>query len=104
EVAAEIRSRPAKPFALNLWVTQEPEPALDRDAAERAFRCLARYHRELGFEPPAAPQRFGPDFEAQCEAVLAAEPAVFSFVFGIPPQAVLRECRRRGIVTIGTAT
>jgi nitronate monooxygenase len=29
---------------------------------------------------------------------------VFSFIYGIPPQDILEECRTRGIVTIGAAT
>jgi nitronate monooxygenase len=44
------------------------------------------------------------DFEDQVEAILEARPAVFSFVFGIPDEAILKECRQRGIATMGAAT
>jgi nitronate monooxygenase len=37
-------------------------------------------------------------------ALLEARPPVFSFVFGIPSDEILRGCRQRGIVTVGTAT
>ena len=36
--------------------------------------------------------------------LLDAEVPVFSFIFGIPPREMLDECRRKRIVTIGTAT
>ncbi|MCC7276597.1 MAG: nitronate monooxygenase [Alphaproteobacteria bacterium] len=103
-VAAEIRARTAKPFALNLWVGVDPAPRADRAAFDRARDRLAPFLCELGVDLPTAPTAFGQDFDAQAEAVLAAAPAVFSFVFGIPPSDVLRECRRRHIYTIGTAT
>jgi nitronate monooxygenase len=44
------------------------------------------------------------NFEEQAAAAIEAEPAVFSFVFGIPSPDILRSCRRKGIVTIGGAT
>jgi nitronate monooxygenase len=37
------------------------------------------------------------------DALLETRPPVFSFVFGIPSPAVLAECRRREIVTLGAA-
>ena len=36
--------------------------------------------------------------------MLAARPAVFSFVYGIPAADVLRRCREFGILTLGAAT
>jgi nitronate monooxygenase len=36
--------------------------------------------------------------------VIEERPAVFSFTFGLPDPAALRECREHGILTIGTAT
>jgi nitronate monooxygenase len=38
------------------------------------------------------------------DALLAAAPAVMSFVMGIPPERVVTAARERGIRTIGTAT
>lgn len=76
-VIAELRVATAKPFNINLWVS--------------------RHDSEV-----ARPDAF--TFEQQAEAVLSLQPAVFSFVFGIPDAAILRECRRRGITTLGAAT
>src|SRR6266404_4345317 len=43
-------------------------------------------------------------FEDQARVLLDAEVPVFSFIYGIPPQEILEECRAKHIVTIGTAT
>ncbi len=58
----------------------------------------------MGIEPPAFPLSPSPKFDHQIEAVFEIKPAVFSFVFGIPSEAILEKCRQLGIITIGTAT
>jgi nitronate monooxygenase len=105
-VAGEIRSLTAQPFALNLWVSDHDEGgnALSQAEFDRACRVFEPYFRELGIELPRPPDRFHPRFAEQVEALLEARPPVFSFVFGVPPPAVLAACRSRGIVTIGAAT
>jgi nitronate monooxygenase len=105
-VVRGIRDLTAKPFAVNLWVSDH-DPGGDTISAadyERAATLLAPYFRELGVELPPPPTRTGHRFADQVEALLAAAPPVFSFVFGIPDKAVLDECRRRDIRTIGAAT
>ena len=47
---------------------------------------------------------FSQNFEEQFSVVLKEQPAVFSFTFGLPDQKFLEECRKRGILTFGTAT
>lgn len=106
-VASEMRAATRAPFALNLWVSDHDEGGLvpSPEVLERAWRVFAPYFAELGLPEPEYPERFVPNgFAEQVEAVLAARPAVFSFVFGIPAAAILAECRRLGIVTIGAAT
>jgi nitronate monooxygenase len=106
DIAAEIRARTDKPFALHLWVDQDQgaAPTLGKERFERMRSWFVPYYRELGIAPPAFPKQIGQDFEAQVEALLTARPHVFSFAFGIPSPEILKECRSRGIVTIGTAT
>jgi nitronate monooxygenase len=105
-VARAIRARTSRPFALNLWVSNHDPggEALSAEAYERVAALLEPYFRELGLSVPPAPPRYGQRFADQVEALLAAAPPVFSFVFGVPPAAVLAECRRTDIVTIGAAT
>jgi nitronate monooxygenase len=105
-LAADLRARTQKPFNFNLWVSvADPGGETIDDAAfERVWQAFAPYYRELGVEKPTRPQRFHQPFEDQFEALLEAAPPVFSFVFGIPTADQLARCRKRGIVTVGTAT
>ena len=106
EVVAEIRSLTNKPFAMNLWVSMEDEgaAATDAEAFERALSHLAPHLESVGANKP----QFSPyqplRFEDQARVLLDARVPVFSFIYGIPPREILEECRRQGIVTIGTAT
>jgi nitronate monooxygenase len=106
EMIARIRSLTAKPFAMNLWVSMEDDGA--RTSDERAFNRslvpLAAHLAELGAARPAYAPYLPASFEDQARVLLDAGVPVFSFIFGIPPREMLDECRRRDIVTIGTAT
>lgn len=105
-LARELRAATARPFALNLWVSDHDAGGLDLDEAtfDRCWPLFEPYFRELGVERPPRLERGHPDFNAQVEALLEAAPPVFSFVFGVPSPAILAQCRRRGIVTVGAAT
>ena len=104
--ASAIRARTGQPFALNLWMPLEDseDPILSDAEFERALDTLRPCFSELGVPPPARPQRFTPPYAEQIAALIEARPAVFSFVFGVPEPAVLRQCRESGITTLGTAT
>lgn len=106
-VTAAIRARTRRPFAMNLWVSDRDPGADAMSEAEyaRAAAILRPYFDEVGVALPPRPEApVGQRFDDQVEALLAAAPPVFSFVFGVPPAKVLAECRRREIVTIGAAT
>src|SRR3984885_14181185 len=106
DVIAEIRSLTNKPFAMNLWVSMEDEGAAtsDAEAFKRALSHLAPYLEAVGARKP----QFSPyqplRFEDQVRVLLDAKVPVFSFIYGIPPKEILEQCRRQGILTIGTAT
>jgi nitronate monooxygenase len=104
-VVDEIRSLTPHPFAVNLWVSDDTN-AITLSAAEfdRVARLFEPYFRDLGITIPAQPQQFDQRFGDQVDALLEANPPAFSFIFGVPSPAILAECARRGIVTIGTAT
>ncbi|MDX2206653.1 MAG: nitronate monooxygenase [Gemmatimonadales bacterium] len=106
ETCAAIRSATDRPFNLNLWVG-------DRDARLDTFgdpeyrRLVALFQPwldEVGIPSPERPADLGPRFEDQVEAIFDARPHVFSFVFGIPSEAILDRCRTLGIRTVGAAT
>src|SRR5262245_50424271 len=106
KVAADIRARTQRPFALNLWLPlgDSDAPQLTDARWNAACELLRPYFAELNVPMPARPARFGPHFEEQLETVLELKPPVFSFIFGVPPAQVLDRCRSAGIVTVGTAT
>lgn len=107
ETAAAIRAAGTAPFALNLWIPLGEEwPQVSEAQWNAALRRLAPAFAELQLPLPEPPRREDawPDYEEQVEAVLAARPAVFSFVFGIPSASILERCRSLGITTVGAAT
>jgi nitronate monooxygenase len=89
------------PFNVNLWVPHPGEQDLRPSAAD--VERLRPLYERLNLEIPEvyAPP---PLFDDQIDALLAAAPPVISFVMGVPPRRVVEEARRRGIVTLGTAT
>jgi nitronate monooxygenase len=106
KVIAEIRALTSAPFSVNLWVSPEDPGARDvsREAYEAALEPLRPFYAELGIEPSAFVPPSWVTFDQQIGALLDARPAVFSFIFGIPPAEVFTACRERGIATMGTAT
>lgn len=105
QVSAGIRAATRGPFVINLWVNREDpvSPAAASDFG-RAVCELDPLYRKHGVTPPVFVPSSPLEFERQAEAILRAAPPVFSFVFGIPSAAILAECRKRGIVTLGAAT
>src|SRR5713101_3216327 len=106
EVIAEIRSLTSKPFAMNLWVSMEDEGARtsDENAFNRSLAPLASHIAALGAPRPEYKPYPWMRFEDQARVLLDEKVPVFSFIYGIPPQEILDECRAKHIVTIGTAT
>ena len=106
EVIAQIRALTTRPFAMNLWVSMEDEGARSSDEAafNRSLGPLAAHLAELGAARPEYTPYRPTRFEDQARVLLDADVPVFSFIFGIPPRELLDECRRKRIVTIGTAT
>jgi nitronate monooxygenase len=106
EVAAKIRARTARPFALNLWIPlrDSDDPQLSDAQWRTALELLQPYFDAVGVPLPQRPARFAPRYEEQVEALIENRPAVFSFVFGVPSAQVLERCRSAGIATLGAAT
>jgi nitronate monooxygenase len=106
QIARDIRALTDKPFALNLWVSNNDPggDSLTTEQFDAVWPIFEPWYREFGLEKPKPPERFFQNFDDQMEAVLEARPAVFSFVFGVPSPRILAECSRRGIVTAGAVT
>ncbi|MEZ5652621.1 MAG: nitronate monooxygenase [Burkholderiaceae bacterium] len=98
---AEFRALGGGPLQLNLWI---PDPAPVRDlAAEAAMRSFL-----AGFGPAVPEDAFEnaplADFDAQCHALLEAEPSAISSIMGLFPPAVAAAARAAGIAWFATAT
>ena len=98
--ASEVRSSSNGGFQLNLWI---PDPPPERDAAaEEAVR------RFLGGWGPEVAAEAGDvallDFEAQCEAMLEAGPAVISSIMGLYPAGFVGRMKARGVRWFATVT
>lgn len=101
-----IKQLTDKPFNINLWVS-DVDPTLTGLSPEKtaAIQALFKpYFDELGIPMPELNPAIPSKFEKQAEAVLQLQPAVFSFIFGVPSAEILRECRKRRIVCVGAAT
>ncbi len=106
DLVREIRSQTKKSFAINLWVSDaDPEAAhTTKEKFDRYLQNLAPYYDALKVPKPQMPERFGQKFNEQIEAILESRPPVCSFVFGVPDEGIMKECKKLGIRTIGTAT
>ena len=91
--ADEVRAATPGPFQINLWV---PDPPPRRDAAHE--QAVARFLAGWGPDvPPGAGDAVPPDFNAQCDALLAARPPMVSSVMGVFPPAFVQGLKAAGI-------
>lgn len=103
-IAADIRRLTGMPFALNLWVNDTDNKLLTAAEYEQLAGPFRPYFDQLGLALPPLPAPQPSRFAQQAERLIREKVPVFSFVFGIPDKAILNECRKQGIVTIGAAT
>jgi nitronate monooxygenase len=102
EVAA-VRALTRRPFAVNLFVLDEPE-RFARDGEAESIARLASWRARYGLPAQSSPSRVCESFAAQFDALLEAAPAVASFHFGIPSADRLDALRRAGSLIVGSAT
>ena len=102
----KIKAITNKPYNINLWVsdTDDPDGMITDEQYEMTVKLFRPYFDELGIGLPEKPAPFKSKFENQIQVILDIRPKLFSFVFGIPLEDVLEQCRKVGIVTAGAAT
>jgi nitronate monooxygenase len=98
--AKDMRAASNGGFQINLWI---PDPAPRRDAAAEAEvrHFLRNWGPEVRPEAGDAPL---PDFQAQCEALLQAGPAIVSSIMGLYPDDFIAQTKVAGIRYFATAT
>jgi len=101
-IVSSIRSRTDKPFNLNLFVQDPPNPTADQ--LQRAFDLLDPLRAELGL-PPAKPlAKYCENFREQLDAVIDLKLPVVSFTFGLLDAESVERLHHAGSIVIGTVT
>ena len=103
EIAAwadAVRAQTDRPFQINLWL---PDSMPARDAAHEAHvrEFLGKWGPPV---PPAAGDALPLDFAVQCEALLAARPAIASSIMGLYAPEFVERLKAAGIAWFATAT
>jgi nitronate monooxygenase len=97
---AEFREQSKGEFQLNLWIP-DPKPVRDFEREKQQREFLAAWGPTVS---PDAGESVLPDFEAQCQAMLAAAPKVVSSIMGLYDPAFVSELKAREILWFATAT
>jgi nitronate monooxygenase len=98
--ASEVRAGSNGAFQLNLWIP-DPPPKRDKAAEDAVRKFLSAWGPEV---PPEAGDFPGLDFDAQCEAMLAAGPPVISSIMGLYPAPFVERMKAQHIKWFATAT
>ncbi|HKF93697.1 MAG TPA: nitronate monooxygenase [Gammaproteobacteria bacterium] len=97
---AEFRGGSRRPFQLNLWIP-DPPPVRNAEAERQVRNFLADWG-------PVVPAEAGdvhlPDFEVQCEALLAARPTVVSSIMGLYPPRFVGQLKATGVAWFACVT
>jgi nitronate monooxygenase len=106
DIDKQLKAATNKPYNINLWVSDHdiPEGGLTDEQFEKTKAVFKPYYDEAGIALPEKPAPFQSRFENQLQVILDVKPKVFSFMFGVPSDDVLEQCRKSGIVTVGAAT
>jgi nitronate monooxygenase len=100
----KIQAGTARPYNVNFFCHQPPQPDPEREAAWR--RALLPYYEEFGIDPasiPTGPGRapFSPEF---AEVLAEFKPPVVSFHFGLPAPDLLARVKSWGAKVLSSAT
>jgi len=102
--AAAVRAKTDRPLGINLFSSNLPPDVAD-DQQRPALAEVAAYFTELGLpapEPVRAP--YGPDFDAQLDAIAAIRPRVFTVHLSALSPERIRAFKALGIAVGGSAT
>jgi nitronate monooxygenase len=101
---AAIRAQTTKPFNVNFFCHTQPEPNAEQEAIWRDR--LSPYFAEHGIDASAIPTGPGrlPFSEEAAEVLGEIRPAVVSFHFGLPSEALVARVRSWGAKVLSSAT
>src|SRR5258708_37515126 len=99
--AAEFRSRGLGPFQLNLWIAEPAAPIPDFAGEQRVREFLSSWGPPVPAEPSGIRL---PDFEKQCDSLIAIRPTVGSSIMGLYSSPFVAKLKDRGIAWLPRAT
>jgi nitronate monooxygenase len=97
---ADFRHQSNGAFQINLWIP-DPPPVRDRTTETRMREFLGKWGPPVG---ESAGETGLPDFNAQCQALIAAAPTVVSSIMGVFPAPIIAALKSRGILWVACAT
>ena len=89
-----VRAKSNGAFQLNLWIP-DPPPKRDRIHEAQVRKFLAGWGPDVA---ETAGDATPPDFNAQCDAMLAAAPPIISSVMGLYPPEFIARMKKQGII------
>ena len=100
----KLRALTNRQFNLNFFAN--PQPAVNETVISNTRARLRRYYEELAIDlPDMTAISGGPGFdERKLKLLLALEPPIVSFHFGLPEQPIVDALKNRGIVILSSAT
>jgi len=98
--AHEIRAGSNGAFQLNVWIP-DPDPLRDADHEAKVRAFLGQWGPDVSLEDAEAQLV---DFDAQCDAMLAAGPHVISSIMGVYPAPFVEQMKKRGVKWFATVT
>ncbi len=106
QINSELKKATNKPYNINLWVSDNDNVPISivNERFEKTKALFHPYFDELGIGIPDKPIVQASRYENQVQTILDIRPPIFSFSFGIPSADILDQCRKKNIVTAGSAT
>ncbi len=96
----EFRSGSSGPLQLNLWIP-DPPPLRNPEAEARVRQFLSAWGPDVA---TSAGDVIPPDFNGQCEGLLASQPTAVSSIMGVFPAEFVTRLKQAGIAWFATAT
>lgn len=97
---ADFRAQTDGPFQLNLWIP-DAAPSRDKDHEDALRAFLGQWGPDVDENAANATP---PDFDAQCEAMLAAQPTVISSIMGVFDAGYVARMKAKNIKWFATAS
>src|SRR5262249_57285254 len=98
--ASDVRAGTNGGFQFNLWIPDSP-PKRDATAEAAVRDFLANWGPPV---PPEAGNLVLPNFQAQCDALLEAGPAIVSSIMGPYPHPFVKQNKAKNVKWFATVT